>query len=251
MPHKDPSQGRAWRRRWLRAWRAERRATWLASRSCDRCGAHAGLEVKAPDNVWSWSEERRERLLAGRSILCASCRPSPLIAEELAPVPSGPLSKKRCDECGRKKALTEFNRLSRSRDGRQSRCRECFSRYNKKRHVRIAAEVRERARLWAKAHPERIRAAKRQWKKTKAGKAATARYKPSPYKQKARQALNYAVLAGLVQRGECAQKGPKCAGAIHGHHHLGYAKKHWLDVIWLCQRHHEAEHNSNGQNVPT
>jgi hypothetical protein len=40
---------------------------------------------------------------------------------------------KRCDECGETKALTDFNRSSKSNDGYQWKCRACYKAYNKNR----------------------------------------------------------------------------------------------------------------------
>jgi hypothetical protein len=35
-----------------------------------------------------------------------------------------------------------------------------------------------------------------------------------------------------------------CGRAMHlvAHHHLGYAREHWLDVQWLCRRCHKIAH---------
>lgn len=30
----------------------------------------------------------------------------------------------------------------------------------------------------------------------------------------------------------------------HGHHHLGYAKAHWLHVQWFCAKHHSQIHKN-------
>jgi hypothetical protein len=27
-----------------------------------------------------------------------------------------------------------------------------------------------------------------------------------------------------------------------GHHYLGYDREHWLDIKWLCDKHHIQEH---------
>lgn len=32
---------------------------------------------------------------------------------------------------------------------------------------------------------------------------------------------------------------------LQAHHHKGYDKKHWLDVVWLCPKHHLEAHNGN------
>lgn len=95
---------------------------------------------------------------------------------------------------------------------------------------------------WRLAHPDRVRENKRRWKRTEKGKRATAKYQPSPLKQQARNAVNYAVIVGTLVRGPCAHNGPGCRGKVQAHHHRGYAKRHWLTVTWLCAKHHDAEH---------
>lgn len=33
-----------------------------------------------------------------------------------------------------------------------------------------------------------------------------------------------------------------CGRVGEAHHYLGYEPEHWLDVQWLCKKHHEATH---------
>jgi hypothetical protein len=56
--------------------------------------------------------------------------------------------------------------------------------------------------------------------------------------QKARSALNQALRKGKIKKGECFLKGDNCFGRIEAHHHLGYDKKHYYDVLWVCSQHH-------------
>lgn len=58
-------------------------------------------------------------------------------------------------------------------------------------------------------------------------------------RNRARSNLNRAVRRGLITRGTCryAANG-HCNGPIEGHHYLGYAKAHQLDVQWYCHKHH-------------
>ncbi len=63
------------------------------------------------------------------------------------------------------------------------------------------------------------------------------RKKHSPEKLKARSLLQLAAKTGKVIRGKCVECGEK---KTHGHH-PDYSKP--LDVIWLCQPHHQALHN--------
>lgn len=54
--------------------------------------------------------------------------------------------------------------------------------------------------------------------------------------RKARDAVKYAVRVGKIQRPEiCSDcKQPPSTGWIEAHHHCGYQRQHWLDVVWLC-----------------
>ena len=54
---------------------------------------------------------------------------------------------------------------------------------------------------------------------------------------KARNYLNYALSRKMVKKGNCVV-GFDCSGRIEGHHYLGYDKKHYLDVLWFCSKHH-------------
>lgn len=65
---------------------------------------------------------------------------------------------------------------------------------------------------WRKAHPERV---------------------------KAGDAVKVALRKGTLVRGTCLIANDDCRGQIEAHHYKGYAKEHWLDVVWLCKYHHE------------
>ena len=61
------------------------------------------------------------------------------------------------------------------------------------------------------------------------------------YKQKlrARGAVCDAIRRGKMSRENCRICGCKKSQA---HHHISYEKKNWLDVQWLCTKHHNAWH---------
>lgn len=61
-----------------------------------------------------------------------------------------------------------------------------------------------------------------------------------PMKVRARSVVSLAVAAGILKK---PSRCPKCQRKvlIHGHHHKGYDKKNWLNVVWLCARCHHAE----------
>lgn len=56
----------------------------------------------------------------------------------------------------------------------------------------------------------------------------------------ARRAVGAAILIGVLQRpARCPSCKRKCL--VQGHHHKGYDKKNWLNVVWLCPRCHRKE----------
>lgn len=62
-----------------------------------------------------------------------------------------------------------------------------------------------------------------------------------PERSSARWAVYRAVRTGMLTRPRhCSKCGRECKP--NGHHHRGYAKEFWLDVIWLCMECHVAEH---------
>lgn len=69
--------------------------------------------------------------------------------------------------------------------------------------------------------------------------------KPEPrLHRQARKAVENAIksLSGFVRPDECERCGRKCVP--HAHHHKGYERAFWLDVVWLCPQCHEAAHAS-------
>lgn len=66
--------------------------------------------------------------------------------------------------------------------------------------------------------------------------------KRHPERLAARYAVRMAVKRGTLTRESCSASG--CSNIkTHAHHYAGYAKEHWLDVVWLCQEHHEKAHH--------
>lgn len=60
-------------------------------------------------------------------------------------------------------------------------------------------------------------------------------------KSNARNAVHYEIKMGRMSPNPCRAHGTGCSGAVHGHH-WSYEREHWLDVIWLCVRHHAQVH---------
>lgn len=63
-------------------------------------------------------------------------------------------------------------------------------------------------------------------------------YLPSE-KQRARHAIHYAIKQGKLDRPKnCSIAGCRSTSKIQAHHWKGYDQIHWLDVQWLCPKHH-------------
>lgn len=71
----------------------------------------------------------------------------------------------------------------------------------------------------------------------------------NPFKAKLIRQANHAVEAAM--KGRKLHRPSMCfncgtVGKVEAHHHRGYAKEFWLDVLWLCVRcHRKAEEVSN------
>lgn len=55
----------------------------------------------------------------------------------------------------------------------------------------------------------------------------------------ARKAVRAAIQRGTLIKSPCQVCQEPIAVA---HHHLGYERAHWLDVTWLCNKHHNEAH---------
>lgn len=173
---------------------------------------------------------------------------------------------KRCGKCNVKKPLDEFYREARSKDGRQRWCKKCASEYSKsekakesqRRHretesYRMSQRRYDQSekgkttkRQWSRS--EKAKEYRRKWDKTDKAKAIYKRYRESdkgkatqqrdrehyPERHAARHKVNFAVECGellCAKDQDCAICGRE---AQSYHHHKGYAREYWLDVIPLC-----------------
>ena len=71
--------------------------------------------------------------------------------------------------------------------------------------------------------------------------ACRAQYRRDPRIHKAHVALNRAIRAGRITK---PRRCPACnrERKIEAHHHRGYDRQHWLDVVWRCRQCHTLEH---------
>lgn len=143
-----------------------------------------------------------------------------------------PMVNKKCSRCGKTKPLSEFSKNASKKGGHNSVCRECTAVSGRQWYEANKELTRSRAREWRKENREGYGAAQKRHR---------AKY---PEKIKARRVVQYAVHLGKLPR-VASLKCFHCENqAQHYHHHKGYAKEHWLDVVPVCSPCHSALDNS-------
>lgn len=155
---------------------------------------------------------------------------------------------KECKKCGKEKALDEFYKHPKSKDGHDSKCKECAKdavRKNYRKNIEYYKEYdRARANL-----PHRVKA-RNDYAQTEQGKEAGNRGKRAwsernPIKRGASHIVNNAVRDGRMVKPDNCEK-CQASGRIEGHH-CDYAKP--LEVMWLCPKCHTDWHKENGEGL--
>jgi hypothetical protein len=140
---------------------------------------------------------------------------------------------KRCTKCGVTKPIAEFYRCK--RDGLYPSCKVCARLASKKSYASGGRERKKRP-----TEEQRKRA--RQSEKGKARRRRAKAKARGTNKHNARKAISDRVYRGTMAKAttlECRECGKPAA---QYHHHLGYEREHWLDVVPLCCECHKAEH---------
>lgn len=102
---------------------------------------------------------------------------------------------------------------------------------------------------WRKRHAGRWEEYNRQWRADNPGywkeyyqdgrgkEVQRRRHESHPLQRKARSAISNALRLGkIIKPIKCQACG--CVEKLEAHHWKGYEKEHWLDVQWLCHKHH-------------
>ena len=126
---------------------------------------------------------------------------------------------KYCPGCEDDRPVKEFSKNKAKKDGLCSQCKSCEATRN--REYNHTYQV-ERA-SYRQAHRPEINASTRAYRLR------------HPLPQKARRAIRYAIETGKIIRPDRCSN-PECNKLCkpEAHHYLGYAKEHWLDVVFLC-----------------
>lgn len=138
------------------------------------------------------------------------------------------MTRKVCFKCGVEKAIEDFYVHPKMADGRLGKCKDCTK-----------IDVRNRPKALVRAYERRRgQTSARRASQLVQQKAARALH---PEKFKARSAVSNAIRSGRLVRRPC--RGCGSTSKVEGHH-PDYSKP--LDVVWLCDACHHAEHRVEG-----
>jgi hypothetical protein len=133
---------------------------------------------------------------------------------------------KRCVECGELKPLAEFNKDSRRSDGRQDRCRACFSAYNKSRYLSDPDRFKQAVSEYKANNPDAVFATR------------LAVWKKHCTRENTYRLVDAAVAAGVITVPSycsvCGQKMLELADGRSGLHAHHFDYDNPLSVVWVC-----------------
>ncbi len=116
-----------------------------------------------------------------------------------------------CSKCKEHLDLSEFYKFKRSKDGLQAICKKC----NQISHDDWVKNNRKKVNTISRRHQIKYRE-----------------------KHNARACVNRAISKGLLKKWPCI----KCGEIKSEAHHESYEKEKWLEVVWLCSKHHADRH---------
>ena len=161
-----------------------------------------------------------------------------------------------CIKCKETKELSEFYKRKDSSDGRGNDCKVCNkqkvknwanankahrSEYGKVYREKNADKAKARSKIWREVNKDRHTESCKTWKKANPVRVAEMQreYRAAhPLKVKARSAISTAIRSGKLIPQPCVE----CGKVKTEGHHISYAPKHRLDVVWLCKSCHEERH---------
>ena len=145
---------------------------------------------------------------------------------------------KRCPKCKQAKPVSEFNKNRTTKDGLQYHCIDCRkiigNCYNQSEKGRTTRRAYQRSDKYKVGHYRR----QKNFRKTPKAKTIRKRYETAyPNRVKARNAVMYGIQTRKLPQPDSLNC-PCGKQAQEYHHHKGYAREHWLDVIPLCRSCH-------------
>jgi len=140
-----------------------------------------------------------------------------------------------CTKCGQSKPLTEYRTTKYGKPN--SWCNDCHRAANRASYLKHRAQRLQAAHEYRESNVDAVR---EKWRESGRRKNYT-----SP-ESRARNAVNDAIRQGKLPPAwsmvcdQCDE-----AQAAHWHHHNGYERAHWLDIVPLCLDCHGKEHRSD------
>jgi hypothetical protein len=139
---------------------------------------------------------------------------------------------KTCSECGETKLLSDFNKHNTSSDGRQQRCRACFSRYNAARYASDRDRFKIAVKRYKEANPDAV------------FRTRLSIWEQNPDRLNTYRLVEAALNAGVITRPNACTicDLPADEAGAHGlhKHHFDYNEP--LAVMWLCPTCHGQLH---------
>ncbi len=134
----------------------------------------------------------------------------------------GDSNMKRCCICKKEKEVSKFSKNRSRKDGLCSKCKHCDNILSRIYHR--TEKGRENRRLYCQTE-----------KQKQAHRLSSKQYsQKNKSKRLAQQAVYRAIQAGKLSRPDTLQ----CLCGNHKaeqyHHHKGYAREHWLDIVPVC-----------------
>lgn len=149
---------------------------------------------------------------------------------------------KKCFKCFLTKTLDEFYKHSQMHDGYLNKCKPCTKKdtaENRNKHIEYYLEYdRNRPNKNARAKKSlayNALAASKERRK----ESYQAWRKQNAWKVKANNAVNNSIRDGKITQKPCVVCGNKDTQG----HHIKYDKINWLNVRWLCVKHHAELHS--------
>ena len=160
---------------------------------------------------------------------------------------------KHCPRCDQTKPITDFWRKKKGSKERQVYCKACDNSSSIESRKKNIIDRREKERIVGRTRPKKPRTPEQ---KERDRERKREEYREHPERSQAVQAVRLGVRRSeKLLRGELTlteRTGPiifkpdSCKlcntphepSGLQPHHHLGYAREHWLDVIWVCTECH-------------